>query len=266
MREELSRPSGEPYQVATPFEFLGPVTFFELPERKVDDSLNETTPSVLNKERLQFINDSATSVTDFLDGQEGQELIIYGDGQTTLVHDTDLLITNTAANKLLAAGAVYYFIRINNVWRELAASVILSAGAGISVSGSTISNKYVGKSLTLIAGSVTHTQLNNFTFEDFRLLEIQAQADLTNLTQYRFSLFTPTLDGTPEIRLQYNIGAGWVAVTAITLQPTTTGWFATSFGTWPSDARHASCRVAILVSDAIGNEITITSMSAEFKP
>lgn len=78
----------------------------------------DTTPSVRNTELCLTQNTGAVTVTDFLDGAEGQHLYILGDGHTTVADNTKIF-TNTGANKLLAADLFYHFIRFNGVWVEI---------------------------------------------------------------------------------------------------------------------------------------------------
>ncbi len=90
-----------------------------------------TTPSVKNVERWKAVNIAPVSVTDFLDGQDGQELLILGDGFTTLVYDSTKLVPSTApANLLLVANAVYNFIRFDNVWYETVGGFTSGGGGG----------------------------------------------------------------------------------------------------------------------------------------
>jgi hypothetical protein len=78
------------------------------------------TPSVKNAVKWKAVNTGAHNVTNFLSGQEGQEIQILGDGQTTIVHDVTKIICLTGANTLLASNKVYKFtlwkISTNYVW------------------------------------------------------------------------------------------------------------------------------------------------------
>lgn len=78
----------------------------------------DATPSVANLKTFKAGNVGANNVTYFDDGQDGQPISILGDGFTTLVYDVTKLKTNTAANKLLAAGKVYRFTRFDKIWVE----------------------------------------------------------------------------------------------------------------------------------------------------
>jgi len=92
------------------------VTFQQLPERPIRDvDDGATTVNVLNIERVRFANTNPTTVTDFLDGQEGQEIVLLGDGQTTIDHGTQIK-NSTGADRLLSADRIYYYVRFDNVW------------------------------------------------------------------------------------------------------------------------------------------------------
>ncbi len=94
------------------------VTYEQLPEKPIQThSPAVTTISVLNLERLKLSNTGAVTVTDLLYGQNGQEVSLLGDGNTTIAHGTPMK-TNTGANKLMAANRVYRFVRFDGVWYE----------------------------------------------------------------------------------------------------------------------------------------------------
>lgn len=92
-------------QLVLPIRYVGTLT---------KGSVN---PSVKNVERWKAINTGAINITDFREGQDGQEIKILGDGFTTVNHNTKIN-TNTGANKLLAANKVYTFTRFDGVWVE----------------------------------------------------------------------------------------------------------------------------------------------------
>lgn len=76
------------------------------------------TPSVSGKKFFTANNGSSITVTNFLRGVNGQQLLIKGDGFTTLSHNAT--ISNTSgANLLLAANTWYRYLRINGVWTQL---------------------------------------------------------------------------------------------------------------------------------------------------
>ena len=74
-------------------------------------------PSVLNLERFKG-SGTVLNVTYFNNGQDGQRIIVLGDGTTTIVHDPARIVTNTGANKLLDADKVYRFTKFDGVWYE----------------------------------------------------------------------------------------------------------------------------------------------------
>ena len=116
LSEELSSQSAEQLKIAREVEFMYGVVFQQLPERPirdVDDGATEV--NVLNIERVRFANTAPTTVTDFLDGQEGQEIVLLGDGQTTIDHGTQIK-NSTGIDRLLSADKIYYYVRFNNVW------------------------------------------------------------------------------------------------------------------------------------------------------
>lgn len=93
-----------------------PETRNVLEYKQIKKLANSVTPSVLN---LEFFTCSGAvvSITDFLDGQNGQSIHIRGDGNTTIVNGTPIK-TNTGANKLLAANKVYTFTFFSGTWIE----------------------------------------------------------------------------------------------------------------------------------------------------
>lgn len=118
LRDSLAIPSGDVLSFADPIDFLATVRFNQLIEQPIDSvELGVTTTNVLNITRLSFANTTATTVTNFTGGQEGQELKILGDGYTTLQHGTNIF-TNTGANKLLSANKVYTFTKFPSGWIE----------------------------------------------------------------------------------------------------------------------------------------------------
>jgi hypothetical protein len=78
----------------------------------------DTTPSVLNVERLQFRNTVSTLVTKFDDGKPGQQIYVLGDGFTTIQNGAKIINAN-AADRLLGAGEVHtYTMWEDRIWRE----------------------------------------------------------------------------------------------------------------------------------------------------
>lgn len=78
----------------------------------------DATPSVLNLKKWKAGNTGANNVTFFDDGFDGKEISVLGEGFTTVVHNAAKILTNTAANKLLAAGKVYRFTMYDGKWVE----------------------------------------------------------------------------------------------------------------------------------------------------
>ena len=116
--DSLATPSGETYRFSDPVEFASTVAFSERPETPIlETDAGATTPNVLNATRLLLAATSATLLTNFLDGAEGQELVVFGDGNTTVQHGTNIF-TNTGANKLLVSNRVYVFYHRNGKWYE----------------------------------------------------------------------------------------------------------------------------------------------------
>lgn len=78
-----------------------------------------TTPSVKNCERWDCINTVPVTITNFLDGQLGQTLYLYGDGFTTIANNSKLA-PNGGVAKLLAANKLYLFqLRGTGIWTEV---------------------------------------------------------------------------------------------------------------------------------------------------
>lgn len=89
-----------------------------IPTRFVLDLKKDATlPSVKNVERIRAINESPVTIENFVDGQEGQHLLVLGDGFTT-VQNNSRIITNNGADVLLDVNKVYTFVRYNNKWYE----------------------------------------------------------------------------------------------------------------------------------------------------
>lgn len=108
-----------PERVTNEMIFEAPVTFLALPKRFVGRvPATALTHSVRNVEHLITQNTGAITVTNFTDGQEGQDLYILGDGFTTLQHGTKIFLSG-AADLLLDADKVYHLKRLNNKWYEV---------------------------------------------------------------------------------------------------------------------------------------------------
>jgi hypothetical protein len=76
----------------------------------------DTTPSILSVTVFKSPG-SATTVTNFDNGAEGQTIRILGNGNLTVSNNTTIK-TNTGANKVLAANKIYEFTLVNAIWYE----------------------------------------------------------------------------------------------------------------------------------------------------
>jgi len=82
----------------------------------------DTTPSVMNIERLLLRNTAPLTITDFSEGQEGQQVTILGDGNTTAQQNTKIFNVS-GSDTLLEDGVVYIYVRFSDgVWRQLSGS------------------------------------------------------------------------------------------------------------------------------------------------
>lgn len=81
----------------------------------------DTTPSVANGTRFKTANTGSTSITDFDNHVTGQRItLIFGDGNTTLVHNASILNLAGDANFTGADGDIVEFIDDGGIWREVA--------------------------------------------------------------------------------------------------------------------------------------------------
>ena len=107
-----------PVTVRSQQQVESPTSNLVLPIRFVGHLKKATqTPSVKNCERWIAVNTAPIDILDFIDGQEGQELKILGDGQTSVQHTSNIK-NNTAATKLLAVDIVYTFTMFDGCWVE----------------------------------------------------------------------------------------------------------------------------------------------------
>ncbi len=74
------------------------------------------TPSVKNQTRFKT-SGAVVTVTNFLDGAQGQRIHILGDGTTTVAHNSTIKRTG-GANAVIAADKVYNFMYVDGVWYE----------------------------------------------------------------------------------------------------------------------------------------------------
>lgn len=106
-------------RIADPVRFEGTVVFAELPEQPVDDvEVGELTPNVLNITRLAFYNTVKTDISNFLNPQEGQHIILLGDGHTEILNNANISNHSAAAVKL-DAGVAYSYVYMNGKWRQV---------------------------------------------------------------------------------------------------------------------------------------------------
>lgn len=158
VRQELSSVTGQALRIADPVEFQGPVKFEELSETPLEfTKLGDTSPTVLNLERIKFQNTSGVTVTNFDNGQEGQYIIVVGDGQTTLQHGTNIFNTS-GANITLTNNRVYAYVRVQGVWREQGGTPVptlsfASSALSANVTLVTAGTWYDGLSVSLAAGT-----------------------------------------------------------------------------------------------------------------
>lgn len=96
-----------------------PQTYLSLPRRFVGKlTPGSTTPSIKNVEHWRANNSGAVTVTNLVDGQEGQSLYILGDGFTTLQNGTTMFMQG-AADLLLATDTVYHLVMMNGKWYQI---------------------------------------------------------------------------------------------------------------------------------------------------
>lgn len=131
-----------------------------------------TTPVANNVERWHFENTSPVSVTDFLEGQNGQRLYLLGDGQTTLIHNVNKIWLFGEANKLLQLGKVTYLVRMKNVWREIFGGTAGGAATEISIL------ECLADDMVFTAGGAGVVQLDI----DYNEIFYQAGPDIIELT------------------------------------------------------------------------------------
>jgi hypothetical protein len=92
----------------------------------------DTTPSVLNVEKLQFRNTSPVTVVAFDDGKVGQSIEVYGDGQTTVANNAKILRA-TGITSLLPSGSVSTFTKLEDgVWHEHSGAGGGGGGGGVT--------------------------------------------------------------------------------------------------------------------------------------
>lgn len=118
-RNELSTPTGNQLRIADPVRFEGVIEFAELPEQpilRVEKA--ELTPDVLNVTRLAFSNTVTTIITNFLSPQEGQHIILLGDGNTEVANNSNI-VNHSASNTKLDNGVAYSYVYMLGKWRQV---------------------------------------------------------------------------------------------------------------------------------------------------
>lgn len=76
------------------------------------------TPDVQNNEHWKANNTAPVTITNFLHGQDGQQLLIEGDGQTTLQHGTHIFLAG-AADLLLVVNTIYHLLYRAGRWIQV---------------------------------------------------------------------------------------------------------------------------------------------------
>jgi hypothetical protein len=80
----------------------------------------DTSPSVLNAIAMVTANAGATTITYLDDGFEGQLVVIVaGDSDTTIQHDTGLIQLTNGANVKLQDGEAILLCLEDSIWREV---------------------------------------------------------------------------------------------------------------------------------------------------
>lgn len=257
LKKDDRNQQGREIEFADPVKFLSTVAFSELPETPVLDAQpSATTISVLNTTRIKLQNTGAVTVTSLLQGQQGQNVLVLGDGFTSFAVSGNIT-TSTGSAKLLAASTIYSFTFIGTKWVEQ------NAGA---------SNPYTGKHVTIFGDGTSHVQVSAGNYEQYGV-GFNTVCDATSMTQYRFmarvGAFTSGTSTTVSLRLAYSTnGTAWTTITATTLTFNAFPSFQVSaFGALPSGAAIATAYFRIEVNAAAGGDVTqISHAHLELKP
>lgn len=95
------------------------VQFAELPEQPVEKvPVGVTSVRVLNRTRFQFFNTMKTIIVNFLDGQEGQEIILLGEGYTEVANNANI-VNHSASDVKLTNGAAHKWCYMAGKWRQV---------------------------------------------------------------------------------------------------------------------------------------------------
>lgn len=79
---------------------------------------NSTTPDVTGYERFITQNTNPTTYTDFLNGVQGQMMVIMClDANSVIQHNGATIITPTGANITMLSGTIYVAVKQSTVWR-----------------------------------------------------------------------------------------------------------------------------------------------------
>lgn len=105
------------YKLAT--QYKPPVPDTVVRSAAITFAEDDATPSVLGGTLFVTANANATTITDFGDGVEGQEIVVLiGDAVTTIDFSTGTNITGNGGSDLTAAaGDTIRFVNISGVWR-----------------------------------------------------------------------------------------------------------------------------------------------------
>jgi parallel beta-helix repeat protein len=88
------------------------VDFFDL-------VVNSTTPSVAGRTFWRANNSSATTITAFNDGVNGQQIVIRAQNGNTTVATSATIVNNGGTNVLLPTDGTISYVRQGGVWREI---------------------------------------------------------------------------------------------------------------------------------------------------
>ena len=80
--------------------------------------VGELTPNVLNITRLHFSNTTKTVITNFLYGQEGQEIILLGEGHTEVANNANI-VNHSGSDVKLTNGAAHKWCFMLGKWRQV---------------------------------------------------------------------------------------------------------------------------------------------------
>lgn len=250
---KISTEIGNTEIIENPVEFQAAVSFLQLPETPLGLA-NGTAPSVLNQTKLKLTNTAPTTITNFLEGQEGQTIFVVGDGQSTVTHGTNIF-TNSAASKLLLDGSVYILTLIDGEWREV---------AGV------IATPSIAEGLTVVSTGPVHTFGAATAEENYPNYLHYVAYDTTGVTQYRRHLryINATAGGLKSVRLWYSLNAStWTALGATLSSTGTTASNLSAYATLPAGAINSTVyfRVTVETNNLAGDVITVSDATLNFK-